>query len=139
MIIFTALGVALLLWVMSQEPHDLAPVRWVFYPFAGSLAALIIYIVVYLVQLTRADQREISHPDGLASHKARNAAGPSPRSRHLACLPHLAEPAVRVEAEPVGDGHHHQVKVSIRFAGSACSPGWLAVLLRGRSSTQAAL
>jgi len=62
LIIFTALGVALPLWVMSQGPHDLAPVRWVFYPFAGSLAALIIYIVVYLVQLTRADRRENQSP-----------------------------------------------------------------------------
>ena len=53
LIVFTALGVALPLWVMSQGPHDLAPVRWVFYPFALSLAALIVYIVVYLIQLTR--------------------------------------------------------------------------------------
>lgn len=52
LIVFTALGVALPLWVMSQGPRDLAAVRWVFYPFALSLAALIIYIVVYLAQLT---------------------------------------------------------------------------------------
>jgi hypothetical protein len=56
LVIFTALGVALPLWIMSQGPHDLNRVRWVFYPFAGSLAALIIYIVVYLVQLTRSNR-----------------------------------------------------------------------------------
>ena len=54
LIVFTALGVVLPLWVMAADPHDLAPVRWwVFYPFIGSLALLIGYIVVYLVQLTR--------------------------------------------------------------------------------------
>ncbi len=53
LIAFTVLGVVLPLWVMSTGPHDLAPVRWVFYPFIGSLALLIGYIVVYLVQLTR--------------------------------------------------------------------------------------
>ena len=55
--IFTALGVALPLWVMSQGPQNLAPVRWVFYPFAESLAALIIYIVVYLAQLNPREMR----------------------------------------------------------------------------------
>ena len=52
LIIFTVLGVVLPLWVMTTGPRDLAAVRWVFYPFIGSLAALIGYIVVYLVQLT---------------------------------------------------------------------------------------
>jgi hypothetical protein len=52
LIIFTATGVALPLWVMAEGPHDLARVRWVFYPFAVSLAALIVYIVIYLIQLT---------------------------------------------------------------------------------------
>jgi hypothetical protein len=53
LIIFTILGVMLPLWVMSTGPRNLASVRWVLYPFIGSLAALIGYIVVYLVQLTR--------------------------------------------------------------------------------------
>jgi len=53
LIVFTVLGVVFPLWVMTTGPHDLAPVRWVFYSFIGSLAALIGYIVVYLVQLTR--------------------------------------------------------------------------------------
>jgi len=53
LIVFTALGVVVPLLVMATGPHDLAVVRWVFYPFIGSLAALIGYIVVYLVQLTR--------------------------------------------------------------------------------------
>lgn len=53
LIIFTILGVVLPLGVMATGPRDLAPVRWVLYPFLGSLALLIGYIVVYLVQLTR--------------------------------------------------------------------------------------
>jgi hypothetical protein len=58
LIIFTVLGVLLPLGVMTTGPHDLASVRWVFYPFIGSLTALIAYIVVYLAQLTRSDQQE---------------------------------------------------------------------------------
>lgn len=50
---FTFLGVVLPVYVMATGPHGLAPVRWVLYPFLLSLAALIGYIVVYLVQLTR--------------------------------------------------------------------------------------
>ena len=53
LVIFTILGVVLPLGVMATGPRDLAPVRWVFYPFVLSLAVLIGYIVVYLVQLTR--------------------------------------------------------------------------------------
>lgn len=53
LIIFAVLGVVVPLGVMATGPHDLAPVRWVFWPFILSLAALIGYIVVYLVQLTR--------------------------------------------------------------------------------------
>jgi hypothetical protein len=62
LIVFTVLGVVLPLWVMTTGSHDLAPVRWVLYPFIGSLALLIGYIVVYLVQLTRADRRENQSP-----------------------------------------------------------------------------
>jgi hypothetical protein len=36
-------------------------VRWVFYPFADSLAALTGYIVVYLVQLTKSRSDETDH------------------------------------------------------------------------------
>jgi hypothetical protein len=53
LIIFAVLGVVVPLGVMATGPHDLAPVRWVFWPFILSLAALIGYIVVYLLQLTR--------------------------------------------------------------------------------------
>jgi preprotein translocase subunit SecE len=53
LIVFTVLGVVLLLWVMATGPHDLTALRWVLYPFIGSLVVLIGYIVVYLVQLTR--------------------------------------------------------------------------------------
>ncbi len=53
LVMFAIVGVALPMWVMSRGPDDLARVRWLFYPFAGALAALIIYITVYLVQLTR--------------------------------------------------------------------------------------
>lgn len=53
LIIFTVLGVVVPLVVMATGPRDLAAVRWVLYPFTTSLAALVGYIVVYLVQLTR--------------------------------------------------------------------------------------
>jgi hypothetical protein len=49
-------GVGLPMWVMSRGPSDLSQVRWVFYPFAIGLAALIIYIIVYLAKLTRTPQ-----------------------------------------------------------------------------------
>jgi len=62
LIVFMVLGVVIPLLVMATGPRDLAPVRWVFYPFIGSLALLIAYIVVYLVQLTRADRRENQSP-----------------------------------------------------------------------------
>lgn len=53
LILFTVLGIVIPLWVMVTGPRDLAPVRWVFYPFIGSLLLLIGYIVLYLIQLTR--------------------------------------------------------------------------------------
>jgi hypothetical protein len=53
LIVFTLLGVVVPLWDMATGPRDLAQVRWVLYPFIGSLALLIGYIVVYLIQLTR--------------------------------------------------------------------------------------
>jgi hypothetical protein len=62
LIVFTALGVVLPLRVMASGPHDLASVRWVFYPFIGSLALLIGYIVVYLVQLTRKKPDQATAP-----------------------------------------------------------------------------
>ena len=53
LIVFTILGVVVPLGVMATRPRDLAPVQWVLYPFIGSLVALIGYIVLYLIQLTR--------------------------------------------------------------------------------------
>ena len=53
LIVFTILGVALPLGIMATGPHDLAQVRWVLWPFIGSLVVLIGYILGYLVQLTR--------------------------------------------------------------------------------------
>lgn len=53
LIVLTVAGVVLPLGVMATGPHDLAPVRWVFYPFICSMVALIGYIVVYLRQLTQ--------------------------------------------------------------------------------------
>lgn len=53
-VVFAAVGVALPLWIMAQGPKDLASVRWLFWVFAGALAALLAYIVAYLAQLTRA-------------------------------------------------------------------------------------
>ncbi len=51
-VLFAAVGVALPLWIMAQGLKDLASVRWLFWVFAGALAALLAYIVVYLAQLT---------------------------------------------------------------------------------------
>ncbi len=53
LIVFTILGVVVPLGGMATGPRDLAPVRWVLYPFIGSLMFLIGYIVLYLIQLTR--------------------------------------------------------------------------------------
>ena len=47
-------GVGVPMWVMSLGPSDLGGVRWLIYPFAGSLLMLIVYIVLYLMHLTRA-------------------------------------------------------------------------------------
>jgi hypothetical protein len=52
--VFAVVGVALPVWIMAQGPKDLATVRWLYWPFAAALAALLAYIVVYLAQLTRA-------------------------------------------------------------------------------------
>jgi hypothetical protein len=62
LIVFTILGVVLPLGVMTAGPHDLAQVGWVFYPFIISLLALIGYIVVYLVQLTRSRSDQPTAP-----------------------------------------------------------------------------
>jgi hypothetical protein len=51
--VFAILGVGLPTWVMSQGPDNLASVWWLFWPFAVSLALLIGYIVIYLINLTR--------------------------------------------------------------------------------------
>ena len=53
LVVFTAVGVALPVVVMSGGPTDIAQVRWLIYPFLAALAGLISYIVVYLAQLTR--------------------------------------------------------------------------------------
>ena len=53
---FAVVGVAVPLWVLGQGPRDLASVRWLFWLFAAALAALLGYIVVYLVLLTRTRQ-----------------------------------------------------------------------------------
>jgi len=51
---FLITGVALPLWAMSQGVQHLSSVQWMFWPFTAALALLVIYIVVYLAQLTRA-------------------------------------------------------------------------------------
>lgn len=59
LIVFTVAGVVVPLWFMAAGPGDLTSVRWwVLYPFLLSLAALIGYIVLYLVQLTRSKPDE---------------------------------------------------------------------------------
>ena len=50
------------LGVMTTGPHDLAQVRWVFYPFIVSLLALIGYIAIYLAQLTRSKSDQPTAP-----------------------------------------------------------------------------
>ena len=62
LIVFTILGVVVPLGVMATGPRNLSPVRWVLYLFIGSLALLIGYIVVYLVQLTRNKQDQPTPP-----------------------------------------------------------------------------
>ena len=57
-VLFAAVGVALPLWIMAQGPKDLGSVRWLFWVFAGALAALLAYIVAYLAQLTRAKRSQ---------------------------------------------------------------------------------
>jgi hypothetical protein len=55
--VFAITGVGIPMWVMSLGPSDLAGVRWLIYPFATSLVGLIVYIILYLVHLTRAGNR----------------------------------------------------------------------------------
>lgn len=64
LVVYAVIGVALPAWLMAFGPTDLARVRWVFYPFAGGLAALMIYIVLYLVQLTRRRSADLSSSPG---------------------------------------------------------------------------
>ena len=47
------------MWEMSRGPSDLGHVSWIFYPFAADLAALVVYIIVYLAQLTGAPQSSL--------------------------------------------------------------------------------
>ena len=50
---FAGVGVAWPMYVMSTSPADLASVRWFIWPFCVVLAVLIIYVVVYLFNLSR--------------------------------------------------------------------------------------
>jgi hypothetical protein len=50
---FAGVGVAWPMYVMSTGPTGLASVRWFIWPFSVVLAALIIYVVVYLFNLSR--------------------------------------------------------------------------------------
>jgi hypothetical protein len=53
LVVFTAFGVALPLWDLSDGLRNSPQVRWVLYSFAACLILLTGYIVVYLWQLTR--------------------------------------------------------------------------------------
>jgi hypothetical protein len=53
LIALAIVGVALPAWIMSQGPKNLATVQWLIYPFGAALTILLVYIVVYLVQLGR--------------------------------------------------------------------------------------
>lgn len=50
---FAGVGVAWPMYVMSTGPTDLASVRWFVWPFCIVLAGLIIYVVVYMLSLSR--------------------------------------------------------------------------------------
>ena len=50
---FAGVGVAWPMYVLSTGPTDLASVRWFIWPFCAVLTALILYVVVYLINLSR--------------------------------------------------------------------------------------
>jgi len=50
---YAIVGVAIPMWLMSRGADDLSQVGWVFWLFGAGLAALIVYMIVYLAQLTR--------------------------------------------------------------------------------------
>jgi hypothetical protein len=50
---FVVTGVVFPLWAMAQGVKHLSSVRWMFWPFTGTLVLLVVYMVVYLAQLTR--------------------------------------------------------------------------------------
>jgi hypothetical protein len=53
LVCFAIVGVGIPAWLMAFGPNNLSSVRWVFYPFAAVLAALLFYIGIYLFKLTR--------------------------------------------------------------------------------------
>jgi hypothetical protein len=57
LVAFAIVGVGIPMWVISYGPTDLSHVRWTFYPFAIGLGALLVYIVWYLIDLTRKRQQ----------------------------------------------------------------------------------
>jgi hypothetical protein len=65
LVIFAAIGVAWPLYLMSIGPTRLASVWWIAWPFWGVLAALVLYVVWYMVSLSRrkAPQVEIATDD----------------------------------------------------------------------------
>jgi hypothetical protein len=62
LVILTIVGIVIPLGVMATGPRDLAQVRWVLYPFLGSLALLIGYIVWYLAKLTQTKDKSDGKP-----------------------------------------------------------------------------
>jgi hypothetical protein len=76
---FLITGVALPLWAMSQGVKHLSSVQWMFWPFTAALAVLVLYIVVYLAQLTR---REVTAgSDALSAIPALPSCANGPRER----------------------------------------------------------
>jgi hypothetical protein len=53
LVCFAIVGIGIPAWLMAFGPDDLSSARWVFYPFAAALAALLFYIGIYLYKLTR--------------------------------------------------------------------------------------
>jgi hypothetical protein len=64
-------GVGVPLWVMAQGPSSIIAVRWIFWPFACGLGALLSYVVWYLADLTRTrGPRSVADRAGAAAAEA---------------------------------------------------------------------
>jgi hypothetical protein len=109
------------MFVMSRGPADLASVRWLVYPFVGALAALILYIVVYLAQLTNRKPPTVS----AGPRNADNAASAHP------------DPESCVQDESASAHAEDAKAASAEQSRSSGDPGWRRALLSLRRSRAA--